>query len=78
MRPEMYKIGKFEILIASLPHRERPVAEIYYDNTFWVEISHEGDELVAQFHSQPTKECWSFPCEEALKALEEARKKLLD
>jgi len=37
-------MGKFEILIVSLPHRERLVAEIYYDNMYWVQISQEEEE----------------------------------
>ena len=29
------RIGNFEILISSLPHKERPVAEIYFNNLYW-------------------------------------------
>ena len=71
-------MGKFEILIASLPHRERLVAEIYYDNMYWIQISQEEEELVVQFYSHPTEKYWIFPLEEALKVLEEARNKLLE
>lgn len=28
----------FELVIASLPHRERVVAEIYYNNMYWVQM----------------------------------------
>ena len=71
-------MGKFEILIASLPNRERLVAEIYYDNMYWVQISQEEEELVVQFYSHPTEKYWTFPFEEALKVLEQARNKLLE
>lgn len=71
-------MSKFEILIASLPHRERLVAEIYYDNMYWVQISQEEEELVVQFYSHPTEKYWTFPFEEALKVLEQAKKKLLE
>lgn len=71
-------MDKFEILIASLPHRERLVAEIYYDNMYWVQISQEGEELVVQFCSHPTEKYWMFPFEEALKILEQAKNKLLE
>ena len=71
-------MSKFEILIASLPHRERLVAEIYYDNMYWVQISHEDDELCLQFYAHPTEKCWTFPFEEAMKILNDAKKKLLE
>ena len=71
-------MGKFEILIASLPHRERLVAEIYYDNMYWVQISQEEEELVVQFYSHPTEKYWAFPFEEALKVLDQAKNKLLE
>ncbi|MBX3718942.1 MAG: hypothetical protein KF898_04785 [Parachlamydiales bacterium] len=71
-------MSKFEILIASLPYRERLVAEIYYDNMYWVQISQEEGGLVVQFYSHPTEKYWIFPFEEALKILEEAKNKLLE
>ena len=39
-------MDKFRIIIASLPDRERPVAEIAYENVQWVEISQETDEII--------------------------------
>jgi hypothetical protein len=71
-------MGKFEILIASLPHRERLVAEIYYDNMYWVQISQEEEELVIQFCPHPSEKCWTFPYETALQILEKAKNKLLE
>ncbi len=71
--------GKFRILIASVSNRKRLVAEIYYDNKYWVEISQESDEeLIVQFYEHPTEKYWLFPFEEALKVLEQARNKLLE
>ena len=70
-------MGQFEILIASLPHRERLVAEIYYNNMYWVQISQEEEELIVQFYSHPSEKYWTFPFEEALKMLEQAKNKLL-
>jgi hypothetical protein len=71
------EMGKFRILIASVPNREQLVAEIYYDNEYWAEISQEEDDLVVQFYSHPTEKYWTFPFEEALKVLEQARNNLL-
>jgi len=71
------KIGNFEIMISSLPHRERPVAEIYYNNMYWVQISQETDDLVIHFYSHPTNKYWEFPLDKALIALEKAKLKLV-
>lgn len=71
-------MSKFRIVIASLPDRERVVAEILYNNMHWVEISHEGEDPVIQFYPHPHEECWEFSCDEALKALEQAKTKLLN
>lgn len=60
-------------MIATLPHRERPVAEIYYNNMYWVQISQETDELVIQFYSHPTEKSWEFQFDEALEAIEKAK-----
>jgi hypothetical protein len=68
---------KFEILIATLPQRENPVAEVYYNNMYWVQISQEKEELVVQFYPHPNEKYWEFSLDEALEVLEQAKKKLL-
>ena len=67
---------KFRITIASLPDREELVAEICYDLEQWVEISQEpGQERpIIQFYSPSVKQYWEFPLEDALEALELAKK----
>ena len=47
--------GKFNITIASLPNRERVVAEICYNNELWIEISQETDELSIQCYPPQKK-----------------------
>lgn len=70
---------KFRITIASLPDRERLVAEILYEGVQWAEISQETDNaLIIQFYSHPRKKYWEFTYDEALQILEQAKKKLLD
>jgi hypothetical protein len=70
---------RFRITIASLPDRERLVAEILYEGVQWVEISQEVDEeLIIQFYSHPRKKCWEFTYNEALQILEQAKNKLLE
>ena len=68
---------KFRITIASLPDRKQLVSEILYEGIQWAEISQEAAELTIQFYSHPNKEYWEFPLQEALEALEQAKKKLL-
>ena len=70
-------MDKFRITIASLPDRENLVAEILYDGVQWVEISQEANELIIQFYSHPRQQYWEFPLEDALEALQQAKKKLL-
>ncbi len=70
-------MSKFEIIIASLPHRENLVAEVYFNNMYWVQISQEKEELVILFYPHPNEKCWEFPLDEALSTLELAKKKLL-
>lgn len=72
------RIGNFEIMISSLPHRERPVAEIYYNNMYWVQISQETDDLMIHFYPHPTEKCWDFQVDEALEVIEKAKTKLLN
>lgn len=69
---------KFRITIASLPDRERLVAEIIYDGVQWAEISQESDDLIVQFYPHPTEDCWEFSFDESMKILEQARNKLLE
>ena len=72
------KKNNFRITIASLPDRENLVAEIFYDDTQWVEISQETPQMFIQFYSHPTKDYWEFPVEEALEILEKAKKRLME
>ncbi len=65
-------------MVASLPNKERPVAEIYYNNMYWVQISQETDELSIHFYSHPTEKCWNFSLDQALEAIEKAKAKLLN
>ena len=67
----------FRIIIASLPDRERVVAEIWYDNIQWIEISQETDQLIIEFYSYPMKKYWEFSYNETYKYLKRARNKLL-
>ena len=71
------KIGKFTVTLASLPDRERLVAEIAYENVQWAEISQEKDIPLIQFYPHPRKKYWEFPLSETISILEKAKKELL-
>lgn len=63
--------------VASLVDRENLVVEIFYDNVYWAEISQETSELVVQFYDHPKQNHWDFSYNEALEALEEAKREIL-
>jgi hypothetical protein len=70
---------KFRVTVASLPDRERLVAEILYEGVQWAEISQEkSDELIIQLYPHPRQKYWEFQYDEALQILEQAKNKLLD
>ena len=73
-------MDKFEIIVASAPDREQLVAEIYYDNMFWVEIYQEEKTgaLVVQFYPHPKEKYWEFTFNQTEKILAKAKKALLD
>lgn len=70
-------IDNFRIIIASLPDREKCVCEIYYNHIEWAEISQEGTNIMIQFYSHPSQNCWEFPIDIALEILQKAKKKFL-
>ena len=67
----------FEITIVSLPDRENLVAEIYYKNVGWVEISAEiPHQFVVAFCNTDKGNYWEFSYDEAIEVLEEAKNRL--
>ena len=69
---------KFHVTIASLPDRERPVAEIAYENVQWVEISQETGEIIIQFYPHPRQKFWEFSFDDAIEILQRAKAELLN
>ena len=69
----------FEIIIASLPDRENLVAEIFYKNTEWVEISAETPhKYVVCFCNTDDGNYWEFPFEEAMDVFQQAKDMLAE
>ena len=71
------KQGNFKITVGSLPDRENLVAEIYYKNKGWVEISAETpNEFIIAFCNCDKENYWEFPFDEAMEVLQEAKNRL--
>ncbi len=65
------------ICISSPPDRERLVAEIFFGEAQWAEISQESSELMIEFYCRPDGEKWRVDFSSATAALEEAKQQLL-
>jgi histidinol phosphatase-like PHP family hydrolase len=71
-------MDKFEIVIASIPSKENLVAEIYYNNLYWAQISQETEKLMVRFYPHENNSFWEFNLNEAIETLEIAKKRMLD
>lgn len=69
---------KITITIASVPDREELVAELWFGDTQWAELSQEGDCLVLQVYPRPSGQPWTFEFTDVVDALEAARQRLVD
>lgn len=67
----------FSIIIANDNERENVFAEIYYNRELWAEISIEGEHPVLVLFPPMHQKFWEFPLDEALQALEMAKKELI-
>jgi len=68
---------QYEIGISSPPDREKLVAEISFGNVQWAEINQEREVLEVEFYPRPDGEPWRIDYQDALKALDEAKRRLL-
>ena len=68
---------KYEIGISSPPDREKLVAEISFDNVQWAEINQERGALEVEFYPRPDGEPWRIDYQDAVKALDEAKRRLM-
>ena len=65
------------ICISSPPDREKLVAEIFFGNAQWAEINQERNVLEVEFYPRPDAEPWRIDYQDAIEALDEAKKKLV-
>lgn len=68
---------KHRICISSPPDREKVVAEIFFGDTQWAEINQECEALEVEFYPRPDGEPWRIEYQDALKALDEAKRRLM-
>ena len=69
----------FRTVLASLPDkREKVVAEIWHDDGQIVEISNEHDSIDLELYPNPSGGAWRIDFDEFVKALENAKGRLLN
>ena len=66
------------ISISSPPDREKLVAEIFFGDVQWAEINQERDALELEFYPRPDGEPWRINYTDALDALNEAKRRLIE
>jgi hypothetical protein len=64
-------------VIASLPDKERVVAELYTSDEQWAEISQEGERPIITIYPAFSGASWQFDLDTLIYTLEEVRRKLL-
>jgi hypothetical protein len=70
-------MSALRIQIASSPDREKVVAELWWGDEMWGEISQEGPEPQLELYPRRDGRPWSFPLAEALDLIQRARRTLL-
>ena len=68
---------KHNISISSPPDREKLVAEIFLGDMQWAEINQERENLEVEFYPRTDGSPWRINYDDALKALEQAKQKLI-
>jgi hypothetical protein len=68
---------KHRICISSPPDREKLVAEIFFGDTQWAELSQERGALELEFYPRPDGGPWRIAYQGAVNALDEAKRRLV-
>ena len=63
--------------IASAPDREALVAELWFGDAMWGELSEQHGRVAIELYPHPSGDAWSFDLEELRSILDEARQRLL-
>ena len=67
----------YNISLYCPPDREKLVADISFDGIQWAEINLEREALEVEFYPRPDGEPWRIDYQVALKALDEAKRRLM-
>ena len=67
---------KYRICIEKAPGRQKPVADIFFEETQWAEINQEGPELQVKFFPGPDGQPWHLSQAAAENALQDASERL--
>lgn len=68
--------NQFRICISSPPDRGKLVAEIFFGDEQWAEVSQETESLEVEFYPRATREYWRLSLTDVIESLNEARLKL--
>jgi hypothetical protein len=66
------------ITISSPPDRRNLVAEIFFDNEQWAELSKEGENLQLDIYPKQDGQPWSLSFQKVFEVLIEAKERLVD
>jgi hypothetical protein len=64
------------VTIASVPHREFPVAELWYGDWMWAEVHQDGGALGIDLYPYPTGDPWRLDYREVETVLADAKARL--
>jgi len=65
---------KFEITIASVPDRDLPIVELWYQKVQWAEISLQRGKTVVELYNNPSGQAWQFEFNSFLNQILKAQK----
>lgn len=65
------------VTIASVPDREKLVAELWYEQELWGEISQDTGELVLKIYPNSTSRFRQLKCKDLIHAVQQAENQLL-
>ncbi len=68
--------SKITITIASVPDREKLVAELWVGHRQWAELSQENETLLLEIYPSSGNSAWSLDYEDTMNGLMQAKQKL--
>lgn len=74
---DLTSMDNFSVEIASVPDRERLVAEVFFGNTMIAELNTETGELLIELYPRPDGEPWKMDAERFLAAVVRAKERLI-